>query len=81
MINKRLVFKIEIGYKSELKTPETIKLFGSKGKIVDETKKGENVPRLEVTEMVIVQWNLVEKQFQEKSEVLCTCTPNKSHAY
>ena len=55
MINKRLVFKIEIGYKSELKTPETIKLFGSKGKIVDETKKGENVPRLEVTEMVIVQ--------------------------
>ena len=28
-INKRLVFKIKDGYKLELKTPETMKFFGS----------------------------------------------------
>ena len=28
-INKRLVFKIKDGYRLELQTPETVKLFGS----------------------------------------------------
>ena len=37
-INKRLVFKIKDGYKLELQTPETVKLFGSTKKIINETK-------------------------------------------
>ena len=34
--NDRLVFKIKDGYKLELQTPETIKLFGSTKKLIDQ---------------------------------------------
>ena len=37
-INNRLVFKIKDGYKLELQTPETMKLFGSTKKLIDKTK-------------------------------------------
>ena len=78
-INKRLLVKIKDGYKVELQTPETMKLFGSTKKIIDKTKNGENVPSLEVVEVVFVQWNLVDKQYQQKSEALCTFASNKSN--
>ena len=34
-----------------------------------------------MVEVVLVQFNLVDNQYQQKSEVLCTFTPNKSYAY
>ena len=37
-INNRLVFKIKDGYKLELQTPETMKLFGSTKTLTDKTK-------------------------------------------
>ena len=61
--------------------PETMKLFGSTKKIIDKTKNGENVPSLDVVEVVLVQCNLVDNQNQQKSEVLYTFTSNKSYAY
>ena len=70
-----------IKYKLELKTPETIQLFGSTKKLIDKTKNGEKVPSLEVVEVVLVQCNLVDKHFQRKSEVLYNFALNKSHAY
>ena len=36
---------------------------------------------LEVVELVLLQRNSVDNQYQEKSEVLYTFTPNKSYAY
>ena len=36
---------------------------------------------LEVVEVVLVQCNLVDNQYQQKFEVLYTFTPNKSYAY
>ena len=75
------MFKIKDGYKLELQTSETIKVFGSIGKLIGKTKNGENVPSLEVVELVLVQSNLVDDQYQQKSEVLCTFTPNKSSTY
>ena len=56
--------------------PETIKLFGSIKKLTGKTRKGEKVPSLEVFEVVLVQYNLVENQYQQKSEVLYTFTLN-----
>ena len=50
--NNRLMFKIKDGYKLELQMPETMKLFGSTEKLIDKTKNGENVPSLEVVEVV-----------------------------
>ena len=44
------------------------------------TKNGEIVPSLEVAEVVLVQCNLVDNQYQQKSEVLNTFTPNGSYA-
>ena len=50
-INNRLVFKMKHGYKLELQTPETIKLFGSTKKLIHKRK---NVPSLEIAEVVLV---------------------------
>ena len=75
------MFKIKDGYKLKLQTPETMKLLGSTKEVIDETKNGEKVPSLEVAEVVLVQYNLVDNQYQQNSEVLCTFTPNKSYAY
>ena len=60
-------------------TPETIKLFGSTKKLSDKTKNGENVPTLEMVAAVLVQCNLADNQYQQKSEILYTFTPNKSN--
>ena len=58
-----------------------MKLFGSTKKLIEKTGNGENVPNLEVVEVVLVQCILVDNQYQHKSEVLYTFTPNKSYAY
>ena len=75
------MLKIEDGYKLELQTSETMKLFGSTKKLIDKIKNRENVLSLEVVEVVLVQCNLVDNQYQQKSKVLYTFTPNKSYAY
>ena len=80
-IDNRLVFKIKDGYKLELQTPETMKCFGSTKKLIDKRKNRENVPSLEVIEVVLFQCHLADYQYQQKSEVLYTFTPNKSYAY
>ena len=75
-INDRLVFKIKDGYKLE-----TMKLFGGTKKLIDKTENGENVSSLEVVGVVLVQCNLVDNQYQQKSAVLYTFTLNKSYVY
>ena len=70
------MFKIKAGYKLELKTPETMKLFRSTEKLIDKTKNREKVPSLEVVEVVLIQYNLVDNQYQQKFEVLYTFMPN-----
>ena len=58
-----------------------MRLFRSTKKIIDKAKNGENKPSLEVVEVVLVQCNLVDNQYQQKSEVLYTFTPIKSYVY
>ena len=74
---KTIVFKIKTGYKLELLTPETMKLLGSTKKDVDKDKNGENVPKLESLEVVLVHCNLVKNDYQHASKVLFTFVPNK----
>ena len=52
--------KIKDGYKLELQTPKTMKLFRSTNKLIAKIKNGEKVPRLEVVEIVLDQCNLVD---------------------
>ena len=67
--------------KLELQTPEAMKFFGSTKNLISKTKSGEKVPSLEVAEVDLVHCNLVDNQYQQKSEVLYTFTPNKFYAY
>ena len=61
--------------------PEIMELFGSTKKLIDKRKNGEIFSSLEVVEVVLVECNLVDYQYQQKSGVLHFFTPNKSYAY
>ena len=76
-IKNKIVFKIKTGCKLELLSPETIKLWGSTKKDVDKDKNGEDVPKLESVEVVLVHCNLVNNNYQQASKVLFTFVPNK----
>ena len=76
-IKNRIVFKVKTGYKLELLSPETMKLLGSAKKDVDKDKDGEDVPKLESVEVVLVHCNLVSNCCQQASKVLLTFVPNK----
>ena len=54
-----------------------MKLLGSTKKDVDKYKDGENVPKLESVEVVLVRCNLVKNDYQHTSKVLFTVVPNK----
>ena len=77
-IKNRIVFKIKNGYKLELLTPETMKLLGRTKKAVDKDKNGENVPKLEVVEVVLVHCNLLKNHYQHASKVLFSFVPIKN---
>ena len=76
-IKSRIVFKIKTDYKLQLLSPETMKLLGSTKKEVDQDKHGEDVPKLESAEVVLVHCNLVNNKYQQASKVLFTFVPNK----
>ena len=53
-------------------------LFGSTENKITKDKNGENVPHLEITEVVLVHCNIVNNDYQQNSRVLYTFVPNKS---
>ena len=59
-IENRITFKNKNGYSLELLTPETIKLLGSNENKITNDKNGENVLRLEITEVVLVHCNIAK---------------------
>ena len=71
------MFKVKDRYKLELQIPKTKKWFSSTKKLSNKTKIGKNIPSLEVAEVVLVQCNLLDNQYQQKSEVLYTFTPKE----
>ena len=77
-IENRITFKRKTGYYLELLTPETIKLLGSTKSKITRDKNGENVPHLEITEVILVHCNIVNNDYQQDLRVLYTFVPNKS---
>ena len=55
-----------------------MKLLGSTEIKIIKDKNGENVPHLEIAEVVLVHCNLVNNDYQQNSRVLYTFIPNKS---
>ena len=76
-IENRIMFKIKNGYSLQLLTKETMKLLGSTKNKITKDKNSENVPHLEITEVVLVHCNIVNDDYQQDSRVLHTFVPNK----
>ena len=55
-----------------------MKLLASTENKITKDKNGENVPHLEITEVVLVHCNMVNNDYQQDSRVLYTSVPNKS---
>ena len=64
-IENRITFKIKTGYHLKLLTPETMKLLRTTENKINNDKNGENVPHLEITEVVLVHCNIVNNDYQE----------------
>ena len=54
-----------------------MKLLGSTKSEIRKDKNGENVPHLEITEVVLVHCYLVNNDYQQDMRVLRTFNPNK----
>ena len=76
-IKNRVTFKIKNGYYLELLSPETMKLLGSTESKITKDKNGENVPHLEIVELVIIHCNIVNNNYQQNSRILYTFVPSK----
>ena len=76
-IEKKVTIKIKNGYSLELLTPEAMKLLGSTRNKITKDKNGENVPHLEITEVVLIDCNIVNNDYQQDSRVLYTFVLNK----
>ena len=70
--------KLKRGYYLELLTPETMKLLENTENKINKAKNGENIPHLEITEVVVVHCNVVNNGNQQDSRVLYTFVPNKT---
>ena len=55
-----------------------MKLLRSTNSKITRDKNGENVPYLEITEVVLVHCNIVHNDYQQDSRVLYTFVTNKS---
>ena len=77
-VENRIIFKIKTGYYLELLTPGTLKLLGSTKSEITKDENDDNVPYLEITEVILVHCNIVNNNYQHNSKVLYIFIRNKS---
>ena len=75
-IKKQWYLKLKQDIISNFLIPETIKLLGSTKDEITKDENCENVPNLEITEIVIIHCNIVNN-YQQNSQFLYTPFPNK----
>ena len=76
-IENSVIFKIKNKFSLEPLTSETMKLLGSTKNKIIKNENDENVPHLEITEIILVHCNIVSNDYQQDSRVLYTFVPNK----
>ena len=54
-----------------------MKLLGSTKSKISKDKNGENVPHLQITEVILVHFNMINNDYQQDSRVLYTFVPIK----
>ena len=77
-VENRIKFKIKTGYNLKLLTAESMKFIGSTKNKITKDKNVEDAPHLEITEVILVHCNVVNKNYQQDSRVVYTFVPNKS---
>ena len=77
-IENRIIYEIKIRYYLQILTPQTMKLLGSTKSKITKDKDVENMPHLEITEVVLINCIIVNNNYQQDSRVLFTFVPNKS---
>ena len=76
-IQNRITFRIKNGFGLQPLTPETVKLLGSTGNKITKDKNSENVPHLEITEVVLIHCNIVSNEYRQDSRVFYTFVQKK----
>ena len=76
-IQNRITFRIKNGFGLQPLTPETVKLLGSTGNKITKDKNSENVPHLEITEVVLIHCNIVNNEYRQDSRVFYTFVQKK----
>ena len=56
-----------------------MKLLGSSKSKITKDKNGENVPHIELVELVLIHCNLVNNNYQQNSRILYIFVPNKPY--
>ena len=64
-IENRITFKNKIGYYLELLAPGTMKLLGNTKNKITKNENSENVPHLEITEVILVYCNILNYDYQQ----------------
>ena len=69
-IENRITFKIKTGYYLEHLATETKKLLGSIKSKITKNKNIENVPNLQITELALIHYNIINKKYQRSLRVI-----------
>ena len=77
-IENRITFEIKKGYYLELLMPRTIILLWRTKNKINKDNNGEKVPHLEITEVVLIHYNIVNNDCQQDLRDLYTFVLNKS---
>ena len=59
---------MKIDYKLELLSKETTKLLGRTAKVIGKDKNGENVPKLEIVDVILMHCNVVNNSVIKKHQ-------------
>ena len=76
-IENSVTLKIKTGYYLKLLMPETMKSLGRTKNKITKDENGENVPYLEIPEVVLFYCNFFNNDYQQNSRVLYTFIWNK----
>ena len=77
-IEHRITFTIKTGYYLEVSRLKNMKLLGSAKSNITKDGNVENVPHLEIGEVVLIDCNTVNNNYQQNSRVLYKFILNKS---
>ena len=64
-IRNKITFKIKKGYYLELSMPETKELLASTRNKITKDENGDNVPHLEITEVILVHCKIANDNYQQ----------------